>query len=337
MKTRRASWLIVLTVLYLAVAQNESRGQYAVGPTFVPQAQTASLPMATGGAYGYGPSSYAPSPYAPSPYAPSGFAPGSPMVAPASYYVGDAPQAVEQAPCSDCEGGCSECNAYDGSGWFDQNHHGGGLGAGLGAILGFLRPYGAGGCCAPHWWDVEGEAVFLKRADSDDPFWEFSRLGAKGPAVITSDDVALDWMIANYLQDPSVGDGQYAYANYPNAPKAYATETIDECPSEGQYSVHQYGADYIEITCAGNTTLTFTGSTVVELLPADAHSGSYAFWSNKGDESDMTLTREFDLAEVQNATLSYWTWYDLEEDYDYLYVEASTDGEHWDILLCNTN
>ena len=46
----------------------------------------------------------------------------------------------------------------------------------------------------------------------------------------------------------------------------------------------------------------------------------------------MTLTREFDLSEVDSATLEYWTWYDLEQDYDYLYLEVSEDGEHWDIL-----
>ena len=29
---------------------------------------------------------------------------------------------------------------------------------------------------------------------------------------------------------------------------------------------------------------------------------------------------------------SYWTWYDIEAGYDYLYLEASTDGTHWDIV-----
>ena len=59
----------------------------------------------------------------------------------------------------------------------------------------------------------------------------------------------------------------------------------------------------------------------------------YAFYSNRGDESDMTLTREFDFSDQHSPlTLSYWIWYDLEEDFDYLYLEASTDGENWQIL-----
>jgi len=30
--------------------------------------------------------------------------------------------------------------------------------------------------------------------------------------------------------------------------------------------------------------------------------------------------------------LSFQTWYDIEEDWDYVYLEASTDGESWEIL-----
>ena len=52
-----------------------------------------------------------------------------------------------------------------------------------------------------------------------------------------------------------------------------------------------------------------------------------------GNESDMTLTREFDFTGITGPVeISYWTWYDIEEDWDYLYLEASTDGQTWDIL-----
>jgi immune inhibitor A len=152
--------------------------------------------------------------------------------------------------------------------------------------------------------------------------------------VITGDDVILDWMVTMYLQNGQVGDGRYVYHNYSNAPKASATATIDTCPQPPlNKSVNQFGAEYIEINCAGNYTLSFQGSTLAKLLPADPHSGKYAFWSNMGDSSDMTLTREFDLTHVTGpAQFSYWTWYDLEKGYDYLYLEASTDGRNWQII-----
>ncbi|NOY99720.1 MAG: hypothetical protein GXP40_11055 [Chloroflexi bacterium] len=150
---------------------------------------------------------------------------------------------------------------------------------------------------------------------------------------ITADDVFVDWIVTNYLQDSSVGDGRYVYHNYAAAPQTRATETLSACPAQEQYTVHQYGVDYIQITCAGDYTLSFEGATLTGLLPVDPYSGDYAFWSNKGDESDMTLTRAFDFSQVSGpVTLNFWTWYDLEEDYDYLYLEVSEDGEHWQII-----
>ena len=152
--------------------------------------------------------------------------------------------------------------------------------------------------------------------------------------IVTADDVYMDWASAMFLMDGSVGDGRYTYHNYPDAPQTRATETISTCPSGVlTRNVHQYGVDYVSVKCSGSHTLRFVGSTVVGLLPVDAHSGANAFWSNKGDESDMTLTREFDFSGVAvPITLSYWTWYDIENDYDYLYLEVSEDGKSWEII-----
>lgn len=151
--------------------------------------------------------------------------------------------------------------------------------------------------------------------------------------VITADDVFMDWATTLYLMDGSVGDGRYDYKNYPNAPTVTATESISSCPQTVDGTVNQYGMDYYKIDCTGDYTLTFTGSTVVGLLPTSPHSGDYVFWSNRGDESDMTLTREFDFTAVTAPiNLSFAMWHDLETDYDYVFLEASTDGENWEIL-----
>ncbi len=152
--------------------------------------------------------------------------------------------------------------------------------------------------------------------------------------LVTADDFFLDWTVANYVEDATVGDGRYVYHDYPMAPRTHDTEGIATCPLDTTTrTVNQYGVDYIRITCRGNYSLRFEGASSTRLLPADPHSGSYAFWSNKGDESDMTLTHEFDLTGVSGPiNMSYWTWYDIEQDFDYVYVETSTDGEHWEIL-----
>jgi len=154
---------------------------------------------------------------------------------------------------------------------------------------------------------------------------------------VSADDVVLDWAVANFVADPSVGDGRYAYHQYPDVLEfeALTTESDYDCGTAGSTAdVRQYGVDYISFRCSGQPTLRFEGSNRTTLLPASAYSGSYMFWSNKGDESDMTLTRAFDFNAVSGLlTLSYQTWYDIETDWDYVYVLASTDqGDNWTFL-----
>ena len=151
---------------------------------------------------------------------------------------------------------------------------------------------------------------------------------------ISADDFFMDWAVTNFLLDGSVGDGRYVYKNYAAATRASAFKTISNCPQPPlTFDVHQYGVDYIAMDCAGDYTLSFTGSTVTNLLPVDPYSGQYAFWSNKGDDADMTLTREFDFTHISGPIeLSFRTWYDIETDWDYLYLEISEDGEAWQII-----
>lgn len=152
--------------------------------------------------------------------------------------------------------------------------------------------------------------------------------------VIQADDLVADWSAANYLQDAGVSDGRYAYKNYSEAPQFQDTEAINQCPSGWlDRTVNQYGVDYIRISCRGKYNLKFEGSHEVGVLPANPHSGAYAYWSNKGDDSDMTLSQTFDFTKVSSPlTMTYWTWYDLEDKYDFTFLEASVNGDDWTIL-----
>ncbi len=151
---------------------------------------------------------------------------------------------------------------------------------------------------------------------------------------ITSDDVFQDWLIANYLNDPSLADGRYLYEGI----DLYDTVAVDHShrhyPDSRSSTVHQYAADYIELRPGrGDLAIDFTGSTQVKLVDNDPHSGEHQWWSNRGDVSNMTLTRGFDLSDLEEATLEFWVWYDIEDDYDYAYVEISTNGGRtWEIL-----
>jgi hypothetical protein len=145
-------------------------------------------------------------------------------------------------------------------------------------------------------------------------------------------DVFADWVVANYMDQPAAGvDGQYGYTEIdPNRP--VTIETIRRYPAEGQTQVSQFATDYIELADDGSFTIDFAGDTETQVVDADPR-GELSWWSNRGDDSNSTLTRAFDLTGVDEATLNFSTWYDIEEGWDYAYVAASTDGgKKWQLL-----
>jgi hypothetical protein len=68
-----------------------------------------------------------------------------------------------------------------------------------------------------------------------------------------------------------------------------------------------------------------------------AHSGTYGYYSGSGDNLSSTLTAERPVfVDAQSDTFTFWTSYDIEVDYDYAYVEVSTNqGETWTTVQGN--
>lgn len=146
------------------------------------------------------------------------------------------------------------------------------------------------------------------------------------------DDIFADFLVANYLDDEAAGDGKWGYQELTLDPLSI-TDHYSVFPAENSAEVHQYGSDYFELTGSGDLTIEFTGATQVKVVDNQAHSGNYQWYSHRSDETNTRLTRAFDLRGVTSATLKYWTWYDIEADWDYGYVEVSTDGgQTWTIL-----
>lgn len=54
--------------------------------------------------------------------------------------------------------------------------------------------------------------------------------------------------------------------------------------------------------------------------------GAKQWWSGMGDDLKNTLTRSVDLTGAAKANLDLQGWWDIEENFDYLYTEVSTDG-----------
>ena len=155
----------------------------------------------------------------------------------------------------------------------------------------------------------------------------FSAFLTWDPIAPDVDSLFADWTVANLLQDPSVADGRYSYAG--RSFRALVTgEASFQAPFLG--SVPQYAANYVQLP-TGPGTATFSGDPAVPLLAAPNEGG--VWWSNRGDNLDSRLTRRVDLTDASEATLSFKVWYDLEDQFDYVYLSASRDGGRtWHVL-----
>ena len=154
-------------------------------------------------------------------------------------------------------------------------------------------------------------------------------------------DVLGKWLVANVVADPSIDTGEYGYPDI-HIPSATPQHVVTAYPlSEGD-QVAQYGAEYYDLhpTSSKPATLSidFAGAPTVRLVGNDPLDSAAEWWGNRADNMDSTLTRSFDLSSLkgQHATLQFSTWFDLQQDHDYAYVEASTDnGTNWATLKGN--
>jgi len=142
------------------------------------------------------------------------------------------------------------------------------------------------------------------------------------------------WLVANLIDQPQIQEGQFGYSEHNPVPLITNRTKIGSTSTDPiQEQLPPYGAHYYEVRGSDTTNVTFNGSTLARLTPLDPPSGEYSWYSNRGDQSEFTLTKMFDLTGLDSATLEYKIWYELEEYYDFAYVEVSTDGgESWEIL-----
>ena len=142
------------------------------------------------------------------------------------------------------------------------------------------------------------------------------------------EDVFGDWVVANYLD---ADNGIYGYPSRSvSAPSASRMSGY----GERNGTAAQFSTRYFELALPdGDARIRFEGQPTVKQTAADCHSGNRCWWSNRGDSINPKLTREFDLSGLDAATLEFWLWYDIEEGWDYAYVEASSDGGRtWRVL-----
>lgn len=192
--------------------------------------------------------------------------------------------------------------------------------------------YGASYLFTVYLWEQLGEAAIQ----------ELARQPANGLAAINAvlegyrpemslEQLVGDWAVANYLDDPAAGPA-YHYTAL-ELDQAAAEARVRFAPHESVRDASQFGVHYVNVDLSGETTVSFAGDTLAELAPVAPHSGEKMWFAPAQENVHAQLTAGFDLTELNEATLSFWTWYDLKFDLDYAYVTISTDGgQSWEIL-----
>ena len=146
---------------------------------------------------------------------------------------------------------------------------------------------------------------------------------------LSFEDVFAEWTVANYLD--ADGDTRYGYADLDMAMRTARG------PSAGavrRHSLPQLSARYYvwESPVEGGA-IRFEGDATVRQVGEDCAVGPRCWWSGRGDSIDAKLTRRFDLSGLAEATLDFAIRRDIEEGWDYGYVQASADGGRtWRIL-----
>jgi immune inhibitor A len=205
------------------------------------------------------------------------------------------------------------------------------------------------------WPDLEQSQAYYGQAYL---FLEFLRQQAGGDALINAfidhgidtpadmdavlrsrgqkglDDLYADFVAANAFIGSQSVDPATAYPSGLVARNPATAASQDRVTSGGKLAstVHEYAARYVELPRAA-MSVKFSGGVQTKLLPTDPHSGAALWWSDRADGLDSRLTRTVDLGKAAQTTLSFWSWFEIEKDYDYGYVAVSTDGgAHWKTL-----
>ena len=63
-----------------------------------------------------------------------------------------------------------------------------------------------------------------------------------------------------------------------------------------------------------------------------SQSGTYSYKSRYMEQDVSSMTSKYPIPITEGMSLSFWCWYDIEEDWDYAFVEVSTNGRSYDIF-----
>jgi len=82
--------------------------------------------------------------------------------------------------------------------------------------------------------------------------------------------------------------------------------------------------------------INFQGEKESYLFPDLPYEGEWAWFVPGVNDIDATLTTTVTLPISIETTINFWTWYELEEDFDFAFLSVSTDGgATWQVVAPN--
>jgi hypothetical protein len=138
--------------------------------------------------------------------------------------------------------------------------------------------------------------------------------------------------------DPDTGDPfDVSGIDEPLAGLRYGFNGADSAQNQDTNSSFIATGDFLQVTDPQGSFPQFESWPAAEYLsglsgPFDPHTGQSFMWSDRADEAYKRLSRTITVP-AGGATLSFWTSYNLELDFDYLIIEAHTVGQdNWTTL-----
>ena len=174
------------------------------------------------------------------------------------------------------------------------------------------------------WEQLGNDAIRELAANPDNGFIAVREVIKNFRPNSTLEQFMGDWAVANLLDDV-VTDPRFGYQSY-TVGLPELNDRIRAVPYETEQELSQYGVHYVDIRPMGTVTLTFVGDTLADMLPTTVPDGDRVWFAPPMNDSSLKLTRAFDLTGVNKATLLFSAWYELEQDFDFAYVEVSADG-----------
>jgi hypothetical protein len=186
---------------------------------------------------------------------------------------------------------------------------------------------------------------------------EFNAMGHPGleQPLRSAEELFEDWVIAVYRDDE--GSARFDIKNLdfgdPDDSWGYTIDIANDffwknrgiyggaTPSgKFEHSPHvpgqvalPFGTSYEIFRNPGPTfSVTFDGEDTTQIAP---HTGSQHWWAGYESQADNVLNVDGASGDLSGATIDFWTWYFIEEGWDYGYVEALVNGEWVTVPLFN--